>query len=93
VTVGTYAIAGACCNRSVAELPAAAQALADDMRRNSPLGLRLAKECLNASLDAGGLEPVIAMEYRNQILCAPSADFREGISAFLQKRPAKYTEH
>ena len=36
----------------------------------SPLGLRLTKECLNASLDAGSLEQVIAMEDRNQILCA-----------------------
>ena len=75
-----------------AELAAAAQALADDMLRNSPLGLRLTKECLNASLDAGSLEQVIAMEDRNQILCTRSEDFREGITAFLQKRPAVYRE-
>jgi enoyl-CoA hydratase len=72
------------------ELPAAAQALADEMLRNSPLGLRLTKECLNASLDAGSLEQVIALEDRNQILCTRSADFREGIAAFLQKRTAEY---
>lgn len=75
-----------------AELSAAAQALADDMLRNSPLGLRLTKECLNASLDAGSLEQVIAMEDRNQILCTRSEDFREGITAFLQKRPPSYGE-
>lgn len=75
-----------------AELDAAADALAADMLRNSPLGLRLTKECLNASLDAGSLEQVIAMEDRNQILCTRSADFREGITAFLQKRPPTYED-
>jgi enoyl-CoA hydratase/carnithine racemase len=73
-----------------AELDAAAQVLVDDMLRNSPLGLRLTKECLNASIDAGSLEQVIAMEDRNQILCTRSADFREGITAFLQKRAPQY---
>jgi enoyl-CoA hydratase len=75
-----------------AELDAAAQAMADDMLRNSPMGLRLTKECLNASLDAGSLEQVIAMEDRNQILCTRSDDFREGISAFLGKRAPVYQE-
>jgi enoyl-CoA hydratase len=74
------------------ELSAAAQNLADDMLRNSPLGLRLTKECLNASLDAGSLEQVIAMEDRNQILCSRTNDFREGIVAFLQKRKPEFTE-
>ena len=73
-----------------ADLPAAAQAMADDMLRNSPVGLRLTKECLNASLDAGSLEQVIAMEDRNQILCTRTSDFREGITAFLQKRTPEY---
>jgi len=73
-----------------ADLPAAAQAMADDMLRNSPIGLRLTKECLNASLDAGSLEQVIAMEDRNQILCTRTNDFREGITAFLQKRAPDY---
>jgi enoyl-CoA hydratase len=75
-----------------AELTQAAQALADEMVRNSPLGLRLTKECLNASLDAGSLEQVIAMEDRNQILCTRTEDFREGVMAFLQKRPAQFTD-
>ena len=56
------------------------------MLTTSPLGLRLTKECLNMSVDAGSLEAAIAMEDRNQILTAQTNDFREGISAFLQKR-------
>jgi enoyl-CoA hydratase len=74
------------------EMEAAARRLLEDMLRTSPIGLRLTKECLNASIDAGSLEQVIAMEDRNQILCAQTQDFREGITAFLQKRAPRYTE-
>ncbi len=73
-----------------AELEAAARAMAEDMLRNSPIGLRLTKECLKLSIDAPSLEAAVAMEDRNQILAAQTGDFREGITAFLQKRPAKF---
>jgi enoyl-CoA hydratase len=68
------------------QLEAEAQKLVDDLLATSPLGLQLSKECLNASLDAGSMEAVVALEDRNQILCAQTGDFREGIVAFLQKR-------
>jgi enoyl-CoA hydratase len=74
------------------QMEAAAQRLVDEMLLTSPLGLRLTKECLNASIDAGSLDQVIAMEDRNQILCTRSNDFREGLVAFLQKRKPEYTE-
>jgi enoyl-CoA hydratase len=74
------------------ELEAKARELADEMLATTPLGLRLTKECLAASLDAGSLESVIAMEDRNQVLCSSSADFREGIQAFLEKRPPQYQD-
>ena len=74
------------------QLNAAAQRLVDDMLLTSPLGLRLTKECLNASIDAASLEHVIAMEDRNQVLCTQTNDFREGVMAFLQKRQPEYTE-
>lgn len=72
------------------KLDAEARAFVADMLLTTPLGLRLTKEALNIAIDAGGLEAVIAMEDRNQILCAQSADFREGVSAFLEKRPPNY---
>src|SRR5262245_49460531 len=75
-----------------AEMEAAARRLADDMLSTSPLGLRLTKECLNASIDAGSLEQVIAMEDRNQVLCTQTNDFREGVIAFLQKRAPNYDD-
>jgi enoyl-CoA hydratase/carnithine racemase len=74
------------------ELEDAARAMAQDMLRNSPLGLRLTKECLKLSLDAGSLEEVVAMEDRNQILAAQGGDFQEGVLAFLQKRPATFRD-
>lgn len=67
-------------------LEAAAQEDIDYMLTTSPLGLRLSKEALNMNLDAGSMEAAIALEDRNQILCAQTGDFREGLSSFLQKR-------
>jgi enoyl-CoA hydratase/carnithine racemase len=75
-----------------AELEAAARALAGDMLRNSPLGLRLTKDGLKHALDAPSLETVIAIEDRNQILAGQTSDFREGVIAFLEKRPARFSD-
>lgn len=74
------------------QLDAEAQGLVDDLLRTTPLGLRLSKECLNASLDMGSIESVVAMEDRNQVLCAQSEDFKEGIKAFLQKRAPSFKD-
>ena len=68
------------------QLEAEARQLAQEMLATSPLGLRLTKECLAASIDAGSLEQAIAMEDRNQALCVQSPDLIEGIRAFLEKR-------
>ena len=75
-----------------AELETAARELAQDVLRNSPLGVRLTKECLRYSVDAPGLEAVVAMEDRNQILTARSPDVVEGMRAFLEKRPPRYED-
>ena len=73
-------------------LEGAAQTYIDEMLTTSPLGLRLTKECLNMSVDAGSLEAAVAMEDRNQILCAQTRDFGEGIRAFLEKRKPAYED-
>ncbi|MET4766393.1 enoyl-CoA hydratase/carnithine racemase [Bradyrhizobium ottawaense] len=70
------------------KLDAAAEPYVEAMMTASPVGLRLSKECLNMSVDAGSLEAVIAMEDRNQVLCSRSEEFSEGIRAFLEKRNA-----
>lgn len=72
-------------------LEEAAQSYLDDMLTTSPMGLRLTKEGLNMSIDAGGLEAAIAMENRNQVLCSRTQDAKEGMQAFLEKRAPVYT--
>jgi enoyl-CoA hydratase/carnithine racemase len=71
-------------------LDAAAAPYVEAMMAASPVGLRLSKECLNMSVDAGSIEAVIAMEDRNQVLCSRSEEFSEGIRAFLEKRKPVY---
>ncbi|MEH6695264.1 MAG: enoyl-CoA hydratase-related protein [Hyphomonas sp.] len=63
---------------------------AQDMLRATPLGLRLTKDALNFAIDAAGLEAVMALEDRNQILAAQDPDFAEGVAAFLEKRDPVY---
>jgi len=73
-----------------ADLQAEAEALLAELHATTPLGLRLTKEALNFSIDAGGLEAAIAMEDRNQILASRGEDVREGVRAFMEKRPPRY---
>ena len=40
---------------------------------------------------APSLEAAIALENRNQLMCAASDDFKEGLAAFLEKRPPNYS--
>lgn len=56
----------------------------------SPMGLRLTKEGLNVAIDAPGLEVAIAIENRNQVLCSRTEDAKEGMRAFIEKRPPVY---
>lgn len=48
------------------------------------------KTALRASL-TNGFEDQLAAEARLQAACGRTADFREGVAAFLQKRPARFT--
>lgn len=75
-----------------AELDAAAASLAREMLETSPLGLRLTKECLAMSTDAGSLEQALAMEDRNQVLCVRAGYIEEGARAFLEKRRPRFAE-
>lgn len=72
------------------DLEAEARGFVRDMLHATPLGLRLTKEALNVAIDANGLEAVIAMEDRNQVLTSQDENFKEGIAAFLEKRAPNY---
>lgn len=72
------------------QLEARVLALADRVLSRGPLAIRLAKLALNASarvdLDSGLLIETLA-----QAITFESADKREGTTAFLEKRPPRFT--
>lgn len=68
------------------ELTAAAEGYVDEMLLTSPMGLRLTKDGLNFSIDAPSLDAAMALEDRQQALVAGTADAKEAINAFLEKR-------
>ena len=53
---------------------------------------RAAAERIGRLMVSLGLEAVIAMEDRQQILVAQTGDMREGVGAFLEKRKADYRD-
>lgn len=75
-----------------AELESRAGAFIDPMLRTAPLGLRLTKETLNASLRVTDLKAVIDLEERAQMLCGRGPDFEEAMKAFLEKRAPRFQE-
>jgi 2-(1,2-epoxy-1,2-dihydrophenyl)acetyl-CoA isomerase len=72
-----------------AELGAVAAELAARVARG-PRSIGLTKRALNASLQ-NDLEAQLALEERLQTEAVATADFVEGLSAFLEKRPATFT--
>jgi enoyl-CoA hydratase/carnithine racemase len=72
-------------------LAEAARPYLDAMLATSPTGLRLTKEGLDLAIDAPSLEAAMAVENRNQLLCAQTQDAKEGMRAFLEKRRPVYT--
>lgn len=75
------------------QLEAAAQPYIEEMLATSPMGLRLTKEGLTMAIDAAGLQAAMAIENRNQLMCARTEDAREGMSAFIEKRAPVYKNH
>jgi enoyl-CoA hydratase len=59
---------------------------------NSPWGVRMTKEVAWSQLEIGSLQAGIDLENRTQILSSFTDDMREAMAAFLEKRPAAYTD-
>jgi enoyl-CoA hydratase/carnithine racemase len=74
------------------DLEAAAQTFVDEMLLTSPMGLRLTKDALNMSVDAGSLEAAMAVEDRHQSLLALTQDVQEAGLAFFEKRKPVYRD-
>lgn len=71
------------------DLASEAMALAQRVAAMPTEALALTKEALNASLFAG-LEAQLEVERKLQIRAGASADHREGVAAFLEKRPPNF---
>ncbi|AXQ27802.1 enoyl-CoA hydratase/isomerase family protein [Solimonas sp. K1W22B-7] len=67
-------------------------AMAADMLRASPLGLRMTKETLNALIDAPSLDAALMIENRQQIMLTGTEDHLEAVAAFRDKREPRYRE-
>ena len=65
--------------------------LAAAIAANSPFGIRLTKQGIQANLGAASLELGIELENRNQALTAGTDDMREALAAFRDKRAPKFT--
>ncbi len=66
--------------------------LANEMLATSPMGLRLTKDALNRNIDAPSFEAALAIEDRQQVMLAQTADSREAVNAFLEKRAPRYLD-
>ncbi len=65
-------------------------ALVQHLARQPTRALGLIKEALNASC-ANSLDQQLDLERDLQAKAAATADFREGVAAFIEKRPARFT--
>nr|MDJ0853317.1 enoyl-CoA hydratase-related protein [Myxococcota bacterium] len=68
------------------QLEAAAAPYVEEMLETSSIGLRMTKEGLNLAIDAPSLEAAMAIENRNQLMCAASPEFGERMKAFVEGR-------
>lgn len=64
--------------------------IARAIRANSPFGVRLTKEVMWRNLGAADFDQAMQLEMRCQLLAARTADHREAVLAYLERRPATY---
>jgi enoyl-CoA hydratase len=65
--------------------------VAAQIAANSPYGVRMTKQVMWAQLEIASLEAGLALENRTQVTAALTADHREAVQAFLDKRPPRFT--
>lgn len=61
--------------------------------RNSPFGVRMTKNVLQANVDASSLDAALDLENRNQVLAFQTDDMREAFNAFREKRNPRFSGH
>ncbi len=69
---------------------AEARAMAAELVKMPPLALALTKRAVNKSLEASSLDDQMEYEAQLQEILGRTKDHSEGVTAFLEKRPAKF---
>lgn len=69
----------------------AALTKAGEIMRNTPFGVALTKEGMWTALEIPSMQAAIDLENRQQIMASATADHREAMTAFLERRPPNYT--
>src|SRR5690349_7561275 len=79
-------------NRVVAQedLLGEALAVARNIARNSPFGVRMTKQVLEQNVDAAGIRAAVELENRTQVLATRTEDMHEALAAFREKRPPTF---
>jgi enoyl-CoA hydratase len=72
------------------EVVDAALGIAEEIAANSPMGVWMTKEVMWSQLEIGSLQAGIDLENRTQILTSFTEDMGEAVTAFLEKRPARF---
>jgi 2-(1,2-epoxy-1,2-dihydrophenyl)acetyl-CoA isomerase len=72
------------------DLMAEARALTAQLADGPTVGFALTKELIQAAAE-NTLDTQLDLEAKSQKTCGESPDYAEGVSAFLQKRPARFT--
>lgn len=73
----------------VDELLPGTESRARTIAANAPISLRLVKEVLGRSYELD-LESVMELEVEGMMTCLASEDMKEGVRAFVEKRPPSY---
>jgi enoyl-CoA hydratase len=71
----------------------AALTKAHEVMRNAPFGVALTKEGMWSALEIPAMQNAIDLENRQQIMASATADHREAMRAFLERRPPNYLNH
>lgn len=64
---------------------------AHEIMLNTPYGVALTKEGMWGALEIPALQNAIDLENRQQVMISATADHREALAAFLERRPPNYT--
>lgn len=69
----------------------AAYTKAEQIMSNAPFGVALTKEGMWSALEIPGMQAAIDLENRQQIMATATADHREAMMAFVERRPPDFT--